>query len=230
MSHDWMNDPELSQLPATDLSARAEQLEQLKQLAEREHNAAEPQLPPHYALSMSELKAARAKQAAASAQATQVTATQVTATQVTATQVTASPTTAKQEPEKQKSAFAGTQSEAIAQLASSIETLPTAITMLEELGAELGITAATTAIAEVLRTYHTLVSSPAHPNDRFGMFDFATQLRKDRVRWEKVTEQVNEAGYRNRNGGLWSMPSLRRALDRECERRGISLKAMGRRR
>ncbi len=219
MSHDWMNDPELSQLPATDLSARAEQLEQLKQLAEREHNAAEPQLPPHYALSMSELKAARAKQAAASAQATQVTATQVTA----------SPTTAKQEPEKQKSAFAGTQSEAIAQLASSIETLPTAITMLEELGAELGITAATTAIAEVLRTYHTLVSSPAHPNDRFGMFDFATQLRKDRVRWEKVTEQVNEAGYRNRNGGLWSMPSLRRALDREGERRGISLKAMGRR-
>lgn len=220
MSHDWMNDPELSQLPATDLSARAEQLEQLKQLAEREHNAAEPQLPPHYALSMSELKAARAKQAAASAQATQVTATQVTA----------SPTTAKQEPEKQKSAFAGTQSAAIAQLASSIETLPTAITMLEELGAELGITAATVAIAEVLRTYHTLVSSPAHPNDRFGMFDFATQLRKDRVRWEKVTEQVNEAGYRNRNGGLWSMPSLRRALDRECERRGISLKAMGRRR
>lgn len=254
MSHDWMNDPELDQLPATDPRARAEQLEQLKQLAEREYNAAEPQLPSHYALSMSELKAARAKQAAASQvavpatasqasqvaaanQASQVTATQVTATQVAANQgaVPAAPAqatkaAANQEPEKQKSAFAGTQSAAIAQLASSIETLPTAITMFEELGAELGITAATAAIAEVLRVHHALVSSPADPNDRFGMFEFATTLRKDRVRWEEITKRVNEAGYRNRNGGLWKMLSLRRALDRECERRGISLKAMGRRR
>lgn len=222
MSHDWMNDPELDQLPATDPRARAEQLEQLKQLAEREYNAAEPQLPSHYALSMSELKAARAKQATAN----QVVANQ--AAQSTANQATKA--TANQEPEKQKNTFAGTQSEAIAQLASSIETLPTAITMFEELGAELGITAATAAIAEVLRAHHALVSSPADPNDRFGMFEFATQLRKERVRWEEITERVNEAGYRNRDGGLWKMLSLRRALDRECERRGISLKAMGRRR
>jgi len=221
MSHDWMNDPELDQLPTADLRVRAEQLEQLKQLAEREHNAAEPQLPSHYALSMAELKAARAKQAAANQVAT--------ANQVTAP-AQATKATANQEPEKRKNAFAGTQSEAIAQLASSIETLPTAITMFEELGAELGITAATTAIAEVLRAHHALVSSPADPNDRFGMFEFATQLRKERVRWEEITERVNEAGYRNRDGGLWKMLSLRRALDRECERRGISLKAMGRRR
>lgn len=223
MSHDWMNDPELDQLPTADLRVRAEQLEQLKQLAEREYNAAEPQLPSHYALSMAELKAARAKQAAANQVATANQAAQSTANQATKA-------TANQEPEKQKNTFAGTQSEAIAQLASSIETLPTAITMFEELGAELGITAATTAIAEVLRAHHALVSSPADPNDRFGMFEFATQLRKERVRWEEITERVNEAGYRNRDGGLWKMLSLRRALDRECERRGISLKAMGRRR
>lgn len=221
MSHDWMNDPELDQLPTADLRVRAEQLEQLKQLAEREHNAAEPQLPSHYALSMAELKAARAKQAAANQVAT--------ANQVTAP-AQATKATANQEPEKQKNTFAGTQSAAIAQLASSIETLPTAITMFEELGAELGITAATAAIAEVLRAHHALVSSPADPNDRFGMFEFATQLRKEHVRWEEITERVNEAGYRNRDGGLWKMLSLRRALDRECERRGISLKAMGRRR
>jgi len=217
-----MNDPELDQLPTTDMSARTEQLEQLKQLAEREHNAAEPQLPSHYALSMAELKAQRAKQAAATQAATATQAAQ-------ATLATANQATENQEPEKQKITFAGTRLQELAQLFAQPDTLPTAATMLEELGAELGITVVTAAVAKVLRAHHEQASAPVDPYDRFAMFEYATQLRKGRMRWDKILEQVNEAGYRNRKGGLWNDASLRRALDRECARRGISLSKMGRR-
>jgi hypothetical protein len=59
MTHDWMNDPELDQLP----TSPKQNLDGLKQLAARESSANDlpaPAVPSHYAMSMAELKAQRA--------------------------------------------------------------------------------------------------------------------------------------------------------------------------
>lgn len=62
MNHDWMNDPELDQLPT---AHRTEQIENLKLLAEREQPQTQPtqtpppQVPSHYVTSLTDLRKPR---------------------------------------------------------------------------------------------------------------------------------------------------------------------------
>jgi hypothetical protein len=212
---DWMNDPELDQLPT-----HTARLEGLKQLAEREQarEQAQKPIPSHYALSMAEMRAPA---------------------------VPAVPVPAVPVPENAKTDSAGSALPALAPttltndalitlaqigtLAKHIDTLPLCADALVTLGKQLGAEVAFTALSDILREHHAEKTAPADPNDRHGAVRLAIELREQKKRWSDITRTVNAKGYRNQAGSDWQVHALRRAVERFADRMNLTVKNMERR-
>jgi hypothetical protein len=203
MTYDWMNEPELAQLPTTSLQER-ERLENLKKLAERENQAAANapvSIPEGYATSLSELRAQRA------------------ATQAPAHPAVVTPVSAPQAPAPQVSAglerAVSTLSDATSALKKGEPLSDDVISALTQLGIALNVPKVFDRLIEGFNEQRDVA-----PEDRYGAISLALDLRKQRVSWRETTERVNAAGYRNANGEPWKLWALRRTCIRFAERRG----------
>jgi hypothetical protein len=212
MTHDWMNDPELDQLP----TSPKQNLDGLKQLAARESSANDlpaPAVPSHYAMSMAELKAQRA------------------ATLPTSHPVQPAPAKpAKPAPAPAPATITSTaliELSTLVGIAQSSESpealLPECARLLERLGEELGAVSAFGYVAGILRDSHERATEKASPHDRFGAVELAIELRQKRHTWDEVVRMVNEAGYRNQRGGLWKFHALRRSTERYADKIGVQV-------
>lgn len=204
MTYDWMNEPELTQLPTTSLQER-ERLENLKKLAERENQAAANTpvaIPDGYATSLSALRAQRA--------AVQVAPT--APAPVTQTTVTQPP--------------APVIGEGLARAVSTLSSATQALKKGEPLSDDVISALTHLGIAlDVPKVFDRLIEGfneqrDVAPEDRYGAISLALDLRKQRVSWRETTERVNAAGYRNANGEPWKLWALRRTCIRFAERKG----------
>ena len=202
MTYDWMNEPELAQLPTTSLQER-ERLEDLKRLAERENQAAANapiDIPEGYATSLSALRAQRAAvQAPTPAPAPTPTAPTPTAPVI---------------------------GEGLARAVSTLSTATLALKKGEPLSDDVISALTHLGIAlDVPKVFDRLIEGfdeqrDVAPEDRYGAISLALDLRKQRVSWRETTERVNAAGYRNVNGEPWKLWALRRTCIRFAERKG----------
>lgn len=204
MTYDWMNEPELAQLPTTSLQEQ-ERLENLKKLAERENQAAANtpvSIPEGYATSLSALRAQRAAvQVAPTAPAP---VAQPTVTQPTAPVI----------------------GEGLARAVSTLSSATLALKKGEPLSDDVISALTHLGIAlDVPKVFDRLIEGfneqrDVAPEDRYGAISLALDLRKQRVSWRETTERVNAAGYRNANGEPWKLWALRRTCIRFAERKG----------
>ena len=209
MTHDWMNEPELAQLPSSSLSDRAQHLENLKKLAERENQAAAnpvADIPENYVTSLSALRAQRDR-ALPTAPAPTVPAP---ASATTAPAITA-PVTMSEGLTRAVS----TLTEATLTLREGEPLSDEVINALTQLGIALNVPVVFDRLIAGFNEQRDVA-----PEDRFGAISLALDLRKQRISWREVTERVNAAGYRNTNGDPWKLWALRRTCIRFAERKG----------
>lgn len=212
MTHDWMNDPELDQLPTTPRTDN----DALKQLAAREATANDlpkPAVPSHYATSMADLKAQRA---------------QVTKNPAPPPPVQPAPTPVQPAP-----APATVTNQALIELGTLVGIAQSSehpevmllecARVLERIGEELGAAPAFSYIAGILRETHERATERANPHNRFGAVEYAIQLRQKKHTWDDVVRLVNEAGYRNQRGDLWKFHALRRSTERYADKIGVQV-------
>lgn len=213
MSYDWMNEPELSQLPAT---TDQERLENLKLLAQRETMAAAAQtpdrieVPQHYATSLSALRAARNNLPSVTVQAPP----------------------AQSAPPASPAQSASSAPSVSPELTSAVQRLKAAVSSLsptEDLSDEaLEAFASLGEALDVSEVFARIVSCSTSergtaPDDRFGAITLAMDLREQGVCWREITERVNDLGYRNHNGEPWKLWALRRSSIRFAEKRGETI-------
>lgn len=235
MNHDWMNDPELDQLPT---AHRTEQLENLKLLAEREQpqtpptQTPPPQVPSHYVTSLTDLR--KPRNAVLPTPPIPVPnpppKPKSEASVPTATPVTLIPT-----PPPNGAGVSPSVRLASLELKNVVDMdrrskergklLPECADALMILGAELGIESTMEHLAEVLRSAYQ--QSRPNPNDRYSALERAFELRATKLSWEKVVHTLNAEGYRNQQGELWKMHALRRACERHAEKTGRSIFVRG---
>jgi len=234
MNHDWMNDPELDQLPT---AQRTEQIENLKLLAEREQpqtppTQTPPQVPSHYVTSLTDLR--RPRNAVLPTPPIPVPnpppKPKSEASVPTATPVTLIPT-----PPPNGAGVSPSVRLASLELKNVVDMdrrskergklLPECADALMILGAELGIESTMEHLAEVLRSAYQ--QSRPNPNDRYSALERAFELRATKLSWEKVVHTLNAEGYRNQQGELWKMHALRRACERHAEKTGRSIFVRG---
>lgn len=250
MTHDWMNDPELDELPsASTLSQRAEQAENLKLLAQREQpQAPPPQVPNHYVTSLTDLRKPRSavlppapvpapnpapkpkSDESALVAANDPNGASVAANDPNGASVTLIPT-----PPPNSVGVSPSVRLASLELKNVVDMgqrskergklLPECADALVILGVELGIEDTMERLAEVLRAAY--LQSRPDPNDRYSALERAFELRATRLSWEKVVSSLNEEGYRNQQGHKWKMHALRRACERHAEKTGRNIFVRG---
>lgn len=221
MNQDWMNDPELDQLPTTTMQQRADRLDGLKALAEREQPQAPPSVPSHYATSLSDLRR-RTKSAVLPTPPVPVpNPAPNPATPTSAAPNPAVPTPAVRLASLELKNVVDMDRKAL----ERGKLLPECADALIILGAELGIEDTMEHIAEVLREAYR--QRLPNPNDRYSALERALELRETRLSWEKVVSQLNAEGYRNQQGEPWKMHALRRACERHADKTGRSISVRG---
>lgn len=203
MTYDWMHEPESGQVPATSLQDR-ERLEALKELAERENQAASEApvaIPNGFVTSLSALRAQRATASVGTAPPAPVTPTPAPAP---VAQVSAGLQRA-----------VASLSEATLALKAGEPLSDDVIGALTNLGIALDVPQVFDRLLEGFNEQREVA-----PEDRYGAISLALDLRAQRVSWREATERVNAAGYRNTNGEPWKLWALRRTCIRFAERRG----------
>ena len=199
MTHDWMNEPELAQLPSSSLSDRAQHLENLKKLAERENQAAAnpvADIPENYVTSLSALRAQRDRAPAPVAHTAPAPSAPVTMSEGLTRAVS-------------------TLTETTLALREGEPLSDEVINALTQLGIALNVPVVFDRLIAGFNEQRDVA-----PEDRFGAISLALDLRKQRISWREVTERVNAAGYRNTNGDPWKLWALRRTCIRFAERKG----------
>lgn len=205
MTHDWMNEPELAQLPSSSLKDRTQHLEDLKKLAERENQAAAnpvADIPENYVTSLSALRAQRDRAP------------------------TAPVASAPVAPTAPAPSAPVTMSEGLTRAVSTLTETTLALREGEPLSDEVINALTQLGIAlNVPVVFDRLIAGfneqrDVAPEDRFGAISLALDLRKQRISWREVTERINAAGYRNTNGDPWKLWALRRTCIRFAERKG----------
>lgn len=235
MNQDWMNDPELDQLPT---AQRTEQLENLKLLAEREQpQALPPQVPSHYVTSLTDLRKPRnavlptppvlVPNPPPKPKSEAPTATPIQANEAPVTLIpTPPPNSAGVSPSVR---LASLELKNVVDMDRRSKErgklLPECADALMILGAELGIESTMEHLAEVLRSAYQ--QSRPNPNDRYSALERAFELRATRLSWEKVVAQLNAEGYRNQQGEMWKMHALRRACERHADKTGRNIFVRG---
>jgi hypothetical protein len=213
MTHDWMNEPELAQLPSSSLSDRAQHLENLKKLAERENQAAAnpvADIPENYVTSLSALRAQRDKVSAPPAPAP-VASAPVASAPVASAPVASAPVTMSEGLTRAVS----TLTETTLALREGEPLSDEVINALTQLGIALNVPVVFDRLIAGFNEQRDVA-----PEDRFGAISLALDLRKQRISWREVTERINAAGYRNTNGDPWKLWALRRTCIRFAERKG----------
>lgn len=203
MTHDWMNEPELAQLPSSSLKDRTQHLEDLKKLAERENQAAAnpvADIPENYVTSLSALRAQRDRAPTAPVAPTTPTAP------VASTPVTMSEGLTR---------AVSTLTETTLALREGEPLSDEVINALTQLGIALNVPVVFDRLIAGFNEQRDVA-----PEDRFGAISLALDLRKQRISWREVTERINAAGYRNTNGDPWKLWALRRTCIRFAERKG----------
>jgi hypothetical protein len=254
MNHDWMNDPELDQLPT---AQRAEQIENLKLLAEREqpqtppsqdaNSQVPPQVPSHYVTSLTDLRKPRnavlptppvpvpnPAPKPKSEEPVQANGAPIQANGAPI-QANGAPVTLIPTPPPNSMGVSPSVRLASLELKNVVDMdrrskergklLPECADALMILGVELGIESTMEHIAEVLRSAYQ--QSRPNPNDRYSTLERAFELRATKLSWEKVVSQLNAEGYRNQQGEPWKMHALRRACERHAEKTGRNIFVRG---
>jgi hypothetical protein len=203
MTHDWMNEPELAQLPSSSLNDRAQHLDNLKKLAERENQAAAnpvADIPENYVTSLSALRAQRDRAPTAPVAPVAHTAPAPSAPVTMSEGLTRA---------------VSTLTETTLALREGEPLSDEVINALTQLGIALNVPVVFDRLIAGFNEQRDVA-----PEDRFGAISLALDLRKQRISWREVTERVNAAGYRNTNGDPWKLWALRRTCIRFAERKG----------
>jgi hypothetical protein len=198
-----MNEPELAQLPSSSLNDRAQHLDNLKKLAERENQAAAnpvADIPENYVTSLSALRAQRDRAPTAPVAPVAHTAPAPSAPVTMSEGLTRA---------------VSTLTETTLALREGEPLSDEVINALTQLGIALNVPVVFDRLIAGFNEQRDVA-----PEDRFGAISLALDLRKQRISWREVTERVNAAGYRNTNGDPWKLWALRRTCIRFAERKG----------
>jgi hypothetical protein len=199
---DWMNDPELSQLPPMTTPAS-----DLKGLAARESA-----IPSHYALSLSDIKAQRTAQTATTAQ-TAPTAT----TAPTAQTATTAPTAPTASPQRAPIIESVELEELTEQGVTLFRRVAELVRRIAERGDSMDHSALES-LALRLETLQPKRSTPTRAEQRSRRqraFDVARELRDEGKTWAQVASALNARGYRGKRGQKWQGASIRQATLRD---------------
>ena len=193
---DWMNDPELSQLPPMTTPAS-----DLKGLAARESA-----IPSHYALSLSELRAQRTAQTAPTAPTATTAPTAPTAT------------TAPTAPPQRAPIIESVELEELTEQGVSLfRRVAELVRRIAERGDSMDHSALES-LALRLETLQPKRRTPTRAeqrNRRQRAFDVARELRDEGKTWEQVASALNARGYRGKRGQKWQGASIRQATLRD---------------
>ena len=187
---DWMNDPELSQLPPMTTPAS-----DLKGLAARESA-----IPSHYALSLSDIKAQR-----------------TAPTAPTATTATTAPTAPTAPPQRAPIIESVELEELTEQGVSLFRRVAELVRRIAERGDSMDHSALES-LALRLETLQPKRSTPTRAeqrNRRQRAFDVARELRDEGKTWAQVASALNARGYRGKRGQKWQGASIRQATLRD---------------
>lgn len=187
---DWMNDPELSQLPPMTTPAS-----DLKGLAARESA-----IPSHYALSLSELRAQR-----------------TAPTAPTATTAPTAPTAQTAPPQRAPIIESVELEELTEQGVALFRRVAELVRRIAERGDSMDHSALES-LALRLETLQPKRSTPTRAeqrNRRQRAFDVARELRDEGKTWEQVASALNARGYRGKRGQKWQGASIRQATLRD---------------
>ena len=196
---DWMNDPELSQLPPMTTPAS-----DLKGLAARESA-----IPSHYALSLSDLRAQRTAPTAPTA-----------STAPTATTAPTAPTapTAQTAPPQRAPIIESVELEELTEQGVALfRRVAELVRRIAERGDSMDHSALES-LALRLETLQPKRSTPTRAeqrNRRQRAFDVARELRDEGKTWEQVASALNARGYRGKRGQKWQGASIRQATLRD---------------
>lgn len=230
MTQDWMNDPELDQMNTQGVPEYTEQ-RALKEFAQRESGAS-LKVPSRYVTSLSELRqrvdvVAPTHPVVPTQQPVVPTQHPVVPTQPTQHAVT--PITLIPTPPPTNSTLRLLSLELkncvdLVREQNDNTLLIDCADALVKLGVELGIERTMAYIGDFMRDVYTQSIQAPNPHDRFSVLERALDLfSTERKSWIQLTEQINAEGYRNQQGDMWKMHSLRRACERHAERTGRSI-------
>lgn len=184
---DWMNDPELSQLPPMTTPAS-----DLKGLAARESV-----IPSHYALSLSELRAQRTAPTAPTAP------TATTAQTAPPQRAPIIESVELEELTEQGVSLFRRVAELVRRIAERGDSMDHSA--LESLALRL----------ETLQPKRSTPTRAEQRNRRQRAFDVARELRDEGKTWEQVASALNARGYRGKRGQKWQGASIRQATLRD---------------
>ena len=184
---DWMNDPELSQLPPMTTPAS-----DLKGLAARESV-----IHSHYALSLSELRAQRTAPTAPTAP------TATTAQTAPPQRAPIIESVELEELTEQGVSLFRRVAELVRRIAERGDSMDHSA--LESLALRL----------ETLQPKRSTPTRAEQRNRRQRAFDVARELRDEGKTWEQVASALNARGYRGKRGQKWQGASIRQATLRD---------------
>jgi hypothetical protein len=190
---DWMNDPELSQLPPMTTPAS-----DLKGLAARESA-----IPSHYALSLSDIKAQRTAPTAPTAPTAQTATTAPTAPTAPPQRAPIIESVELEELTEQGVALFRRVAELVRRIAERGDSMDHSA--LESLALRL----------ETLQPKRSAPTRAEQRNRRQRAFDVARELRDEGKTWEQVASALNARGYRGKRGQKWQGASIRQATLRD---------------
>ena len=184
---DWMNDPELSQLPPVTTPAS-----DLKGLAARESA-----IPSHYALSLSDIKAQRTAQTAPTAPT--------------------APTTTTAPPQRAPIIESVELEELTEQGVSLFRRVAELVRRIAERGDSMDHSALESLALrlETLQPKRSTPTRAEQRNRRQRAFDVARELRDEGKTWAQVASALNARGYRGKRGQKWQGASIRQATLRD---------------
>jgi hypothetical protein len=190
---DWMNDPELSQLPPMTTPAS-----DLKGLAARESA-----IPSHYALSLSELRAQRTAPTATTAPTAPTAPTATTAPTAPPQRAPIIESVELEELTEQGVALFRRVAELVRRIAERGDSMDHSA--LESLALRL----------ETLQPKRSAPTRAEQRNRRQRAFDVARELRDEGKTWEQVASALNARGYRGKRGQKWQGQAIRQATLRD---------------
>ena len=184
---DWMNDPELSQLPPVTTPPS-----DLKGLAARESA-----IPSHYALSLSDIKAQRTAQTAPTAPT--------------------APTTTTAPPQRAPIIESVELEELTEQGVSLFRRVAELVRRIAERGDSMDHSALESLALrlETLQPKRSTPTRAEQRSRRQRAFDVARELRDEGKTWEQVASALNARGYRGKRGQKWQGASIRQATLRD---------------
>lgn len=194
--HDWMNDPELSQLPPMTTPTS-----DLKGLAQRESA-----IPSHYAMSLSELRAQRTAPPAPPAPTAPTAPTAQPSQPSQPSQPKRAPIIESVELEdltEQGVALFRRVAELVRRIAESGDSMDHSA--LEGLALRL----------ETLQPKRSAPTRAVQTSRRQRAFEVARELRNEGKTWEQVASALNARGYRGKRGQKWQGQAIRQATLRD---------------